>query len=274
MNTYINALFIAIITSYCQKLNRVAQLFCIINICTFNLSDTLYSYICQIDTGIEGKRSKNSSLASGIKTFYISSWISFGITLFLCFLQHLSIVTAILSHLSQHVVGSTVYDTHNLGNLVCSKTVAHSLDNRNTTANTGLEHKVKTLFLCQTVNTLAIIVLKTVFLSGSKQFLVKLCYYVLISGYNLLASGHGSQHIILSRVNTAHYLNYDVNFWVVKDFIRICCQMKIIKIFTLLVNISYQSGLDTDLGTYLYLDILSIFLQNTYNTSTNGSAAQ
>ena len=257
MNTYINALFIAIITSYCQKLNRVAQLFCIINICTFNLSDTLYSYICQIDTGIEGKRSKNSSLASGIKTFYISSWISFGITLFLCFLQHLSIVTAILSHLSQHVVGSTVYDTHNLGNLVCSKTVAHSLDNRNTTANTCLKHDIN-----------------TVFLSGSKQFLVKLCYYVLISGYNLLASGHGSQHIILSRVNTAHYLNYDVNFWVVKDFIRICCQMKIIKIFTLLVNISYQSGLDTDLGTYLYLDILSIFLQNTYNTSTNGSAAQ
>ena len=112
----------------------------------------------------------------------------------------------LLRHFSKHIVSGAIYDTHYRSNLISSQRGFHSLQNRNTTSNACLEHKVTISSFCQ-----------------GEQLCTVLSQNIFICSYNALAVFKCLCNEFFSRVFPTNQFYYDVNFRVFQNLISIGC---------------------------------------------------
>ena len=181
-NANANAVF-RVIFSNRQQFDYIAKLFSIIDILDTNVLDAFDLHIIKRHASIECNGSQDYSFTSSVQTANVSSWVGFCVTHCLCFFQNFIIVHMLLGHFGKHIVGSTIYDTHNGREFICSQRGFHGLQNGNTTCNTSFKHKVAFSSFCQW-----------------EKFCSVFCQYVFVSSYNTFTIFKSFRDKIFSRV--------------------------------------------------------------------------
>ena len=248
---------LAVVLGNGQKLNDIAQLLGIADICRFDPGNALYGHLIQPNTAVEGNGSQDSGLSGSIQSLHISSRIGLGIALGLGILQHNIIVGSLIRHLGQHIIGGTIDNAHNLGNLVARETFLQRGDNWNTAAYAGLKAEIHTLGLCHL-----------------KELMAHLSHHILVGSNHMLAILHGIQHELKGRMQAAHKLYHNIYLRIIDDIQGVVCQLHSIQILTLLVHITHQDLLDADGSSYLLGNILAILLKYSHNTGSYSTGTQ
>ena len=167
-------------------------------------------------------------------SFDICCRILFSVAEILSHLKSISEVHAVVDHLAENEVCSTVEDTCDTCYVICCKALVKRSDYRNSTADTCLEEEIAVLLLC-----------------NCKKFSTFLCNKFLIWCWNALALLKACLYEIVSECNTAHALGNNCNFVIIQNVVDILGELVTVR----------TSGKVSDVENILDISIWADFLQ-------------
>ena len=150
------------------------------------------------------QRGNNADFSAGICTVNVSRRIPFCIAQLLSQSQSICKGHLVTEHLFQNEVSSTVQNTSDRIQIICSEAGMQRTHNRDRTANTCFKEEVAVVFLC-----------------NLQQDVSFFCNQLLIGGRNALASLQTAADKFKCRIDTAHAFCNIADFWVLQDDIDV-----------------------------------------------------
>ena len=150
---------------------------------------------------------QDADFPAGVMPIHIGGGVPFRITQILCQFQRRIKIHLLLDHFGQDEISGPVQDTGDFINLIRGQTKMHRADNRDPPANRRFKIKIAVVLLGQTEQ------LRT--FCGNQLF---------IGGHNAFPPAKGSRRVFVRRRKPSHHFNYNGNFIIIKNFVKIRCK--------------------------------------------------
>ena len=170
----------------------------IADITGFHIINAFNMYVFQSQRRVESQGGQHGDFAGSINPFHVCCRIGLSIAFCLRFCQCFFVGKTSFRHPGQHIVGSTVNNTHNTGNLISGQAGTQRTDDRNTAANRAFKLEIQ-MFFC----------------SQREQCFAIFCQYILVGGYHMFSVLQRCFDIFFGRMHTANQFHYQINFRIV-----------------------------------------------------------